>query len=133
ARRRAIAVLADPADAVVDHAAHRLTELADPEQLTRPRDFLIVLLRDLALRFFQEPIVVVAHGTHGETARAVAEGPDHTQEPLPDAEPLVAGERRELRPGAVAPHELSEDADDRGEAELLGERRAETLVEPPVP
>src|SRR5438874_9022259 len=43
-------------------------------QLARPRDLLVGLLRDLALRLLQEPVVVVAHGAHGETSRAVAEG-----------------------------------------------------------
>src|SRR5262245_54264621 len=80
----------------------------------------------------EKAVVAVADRADGEAARTVAEGADDTQEPLPDAEPLVAAQRPELRPVAVAAQERAEDADDRGEAELLGERRAETLVEAPV-
>src|SRR5262245_53382433 len=79
----------------------------------------------------EKAVVAVADRTDGEAARTVAEGADDAQQPLPDAEPLVAAQRLELRPVAVAAQERAEDADDRGEAELLSERRAETLVEPP--
>jgi hypothetical protein len=44
----------------------------------------------------------------------------------------VARERLELRAAAVGADEGAEDAQDRREAELLGEGRAAALVEPPV-
>src|SRR5262245_29086465 len=80
----------------------------------------------------EKAVVVVADRADRKAARAVTERAHDSQEPLPDAEPLVAAQRLELRPVAVAAQERAEDADDRGEAELLSERRAETLVEPPV-
>src|SRR4029453_10946141 len=67
-----------------------------------------------------------------ETARAAAEGAADAQEPLPDAEPLVAAERLELCVVDVAVKERAEDPDDGREAELLRERRAQALVEAPV-
>src|SRR5262249_12778131 len=97
-----------------------------------PRDFLVVLLGNLALRVLQEPVVVVAHGADGETARAVAERADDAQEPLPDAEPLVARERLALGAGADGAHEPTDDPQDRREAELLREGGTAALVESPV-
>src|SRR5262249_24476179 len=127
-----VAGLADPAHAPVGHAADRLTPLPDAEQLARPRPLRVGLLGNLSMGILEEAVVVVADRAHGVAARAVAEGADDAQEPLPDAEPLVAAERAELCCAAVAPNKRAEDADDRGEAELLSERRAQALVESPV-
>src|SRR5215468_11011181 len=113
--------------------APRALALALPAgALARPRDFLVVLLRDLPLRLLEKPVVVVADGADRETARAVPERADHAQEPLPDAEPLVAPERRQLCVSALGADEAAEYAQDRREAELLREGRAAALVEPPV-
>src|SRR5262249_49027872 len=98
----------------------------------RSRHLRVGLLRDLTMGVLEEAIVVLADRADGEAARAVTEGADDAQEPLPDAKPLVAAQRAELRCAAVTANECTEDADDRGEAELRREGRAETLVEAPV-
>src|SRR4029450_10992904 len=131
-RGRPVAGLTDPAHAPVGHAAYGLGALPDPEQLARPRDLRVGLLGNLTVGVLEKPVVIVADRTDGETARAVAEGADDAQEPLPDTEPLVAAGRAEVARTGLTPHERAKASDDRGEAELLRERRAQPLVEAPV-
>src|SRR5258706_8731090 len=89
------------------------------------------LLRDLLLRLGEVHVVVVAHRAHREAARAVAEGADHAQQALPEAEEIDRLQHLRFFRRRCVDHLLHE-LEHGHEAELLRLGGAGALVDAPV-
>src|SRR4029077_2280140 len=74
-----VALGTDPADVPSVETGDRLTALARRLTRLRARHLLVRLLRDRFLRIGEIRMIIIAHGTYGETARAIAERANDTQ------------------------------------------------------
>src|SRR5262249_46817826 len=123
----------DPADVPSVETGDRFTALARCLTRLGERHLLGRLFRDRLLRVGEMGMIIIAHGTYGETARAIAERADDTQQPLPKAEVIARARHRHegfgpLTTGLRIDHAFYK-FQDGGEAKFLGVLRARTLVD----
>src|SRR5688572_24522750 len=86
-----------PAHVPFREPRYRLAFLAVGLPLLAERDLLRRALRDLLLEFREMRVVVIAHRADREAARAVAEGADHAQQALPEAEQVALLQHRDRK------------------------------------
>src|SRR5581483_11170569 len=126
-----VAFLADPAHVPLRKPGQLAPRLARGLEARRLSRFFGCLFRDLLLDVRKVRVVIVADRAHRQAARAVAEGTDHAQQALPEAEQLPRAQRRLLLLGAEV-EETVEEIGHRHIAEFLRLGGAGALVEPPL-
>src|SRR3984893_15321315 len=123
----------DPANVPVGKSAASLAAFSSSLHLLGERDLLRCLLRDELLRPGEVRVIVVADGTDRQAPRAITEGADHAQQPLPEAEEIPrARHRHEILRGRALRLRIQgapEKFQDLGEAELLCVLGAAALVD----